>query len=103
MKFVLNTTLHAIYANGTLFVPGTNKAGKVDEKALDPFIKNGDLEIIDSSKASPADKKRAVENANTSSILNDVKKEFKDVDVTKQEEKIKKFEKEVRDFNSKEK
>lgn len=99
MKFVINTTSHAIYVDGTLLIPGTNALSKFDEKKAASFISNGDVEIKEGSKISDADKKKVIDNANTSATIKAVKKAFPGLDTSSQEEKIGKFEKQIKDYS----
>ncbi len=94
MKVVINKTEHAIYADGTLLVPGTNLVDKFDESdaAAKSFIEGDQISVGDSSKMDDKAKKEAVKNANTRDVVKGLKKTFKGIDTTEADEKLDKFE-----------
>lgn len=94
MKIVINKTEHAIYAAGTLLVPGTNLLEHFDEAAADvkSFIEGEQLSVGDSSKMDDKAKKEAVKNANTREAVKGLKKTFKGLDTSEADEKLDRFE-----------
>lgn len=98
MKVIINSTDHAIFANKVLLIPGTNLLDSFDAESSEAkaFIGNGDLTVKDSDKMTASDKKDAVKNATTRDAVKGLKKIFKDIDTSEADEKLNKFEEQLK-------
>lgn len=99
MKIVINKTLHGIYVNRTMLVPGTNCLDDFDDSTYEAkyFIDNEDIVVQEPSKMTEKEKEKAVENANTTATLDKLQKNFKGVDTSKRRKVLDKFDKDVAD------
>lgn len=98
MKIVNNKTMHGVFCNGIMLVPGTNCIDDFDASTTDAkfFTEDGTIEIKDSDKMDDKEQAEAVKNANTHATLDTLQKTFKKVDTSKQKKKLDDFENAVK-------
>lgn len=101
MKIVTNKTLHCIYVNGSLLVPGTNCLDTFDAEnaCAKAFIDAHDLVVSDAEKMDEKAQEEAIKNANTHATLEKLGKTFKKADISKQKKKLDDFDKSVNEAN----
>lgn len=97
MKIVHNKTLHCIFANGILLIPGTNCLESFDENtdAAKHFIDIEEITVKDSEKMSEKEQQKAVDNATTHANLETLRKTFKKVDTSKRKKTLTDYDKAV--------
>lgn len=93
MKIVFNNSLSILNYEGNQILPGSNVVESFNEKhpIIDLYINSGEIESIDSEKATEREKKRALNEANSIKTVKALKSLYPKIDVSKREQKIESF------------
>lgn len=104
MKIVFNNTLSILNYEGNQILPGSNVVESFNEKhpIIGLYINSGEIEVIDSEKATEREKKKALNEANSIKTVKALKALYPKIDVSKQEQKIESFGKAVKEALKKE-
>lgn len=104
MKIVFNNSLSILNYEGVQILPGSNIVESFNEKhpIIGLYINSGELEVIDSEKATEREKKRALNEANSIKTLRALKALYPKLDVSRQEQRIESFGIAVKDALKKE-